>query len=160
MNKPDYHLLLDKVQKPARYLGGEINAVYKPPDGLELRLALAFPDLYEVGMSHLGLKILYGLVNNMPGMSAERVFAPGRDMEELLQGEKLPLFSLEGKTPLCDFDLVGFTIQYELSYTAILNMLELGGIPLRSEERKRGDPFIIGGGPCVFNPEPLAPFFD
>jgi radical SAM family uncharacterized protein len=160
MSKFDYHLLLDKVQKPARYLGEEINAVYKPLGDLDLRLALAFPDLYEVGMSHLGLKILYALVNDIPGMYAERVFAPARDMEALLRAEKQPLFSLESKTPLCDFDLIGFTIQYELCYTAILNMLELSGIPLRSEERKITDPFIIGGGPGVFNPEPLAPFFD
>jgi len=160
MNTVDYQSLLDQVQKPARYLGKEINAVYKPPGEIDLHLALAFPDLYEVGMSHLGIKILYALSNNMPGVYAERVFAPARDMEELLRTKRLPLFSLETGTPLCAFDLVGFTIQYELSYTAILNMLELGGIPLHSEERKKGDPFVMGGGPGVFNPEPLAPFFD
>ncbi len=160
MSKSAYDNLLDRVQKPARYLGEEINAVYKPLNDIKLHLALAFPDLYEVGMSHLGLKILYALVNELPGMYAERVFAPARDMEALLREEKLPLFSLESRTPLGDFDLVGFTIQYELCYTAILSMLELGGIPLRSGERKMTDPFIIGGGPGVFNPEPLAPFFD
>ncbi len=155
-----YQALLDKVQKPTRYLGKEINAVYKPPGDVAVHLALAFPDLYEVGMSHLGLKILYGLSNTLPGVYAERVFAPARDMEELLRAKRQPLFSLETGTPLCAFDLVGFTIQYELCYTAILNMLNLGGIPLRSEERKKDDPFVVGGGPGVFNPEPLAPFFD
>jgi len=160
MRKFDYRALLDKVQKPARYLGKEINAVHKDPDDVQLHIALAFPDLYEVGMSHLGLKILYALSNNIPGVYAERVFAPARDMEELLRAGGLPLFSLETWTPLHAFDLVGFTIQYELCYTAILNMLELGGIPLRSKERKDGNPFIVGGGPGAFNPEPLAPFFD
>ena len=111
-------------------------------------------------MSHLGLKILYALVNELPEFYAERVFAPAGDMEERLKKEKIPLFSLESRTPLGSFDLVGFTLQYELSYTTILNMLHLAGIPLRSEKRKMGDPFVIGGGPGALNPEPLAPFFD
>jgi len=152
--------LLEKVHKPARYLGREINAVYKEKERIKVHLALAFPDLYEVGMSHLGLKILYALVNESTDFYAERVFAPDKDMEELLKKDKIPLFSLESRTPLGSFDLVGFTLQYELSYTTILNMLDLGGIPLHSAERKGGDPFIVGGGPGALNPEPLAPFFD
>lgn len=152
--------LLEKVRKPAGYLGTEINAVHKKIGDVKVHLALAFPDLYEVGMSHLGLKILYALVNELPEFYAERVFAPAGDMEELLKKEKIPLFSLESRTPLGSFDLVGFTLQYELSYTTILNMLALAGIPLRSEKRKMGDPFVIGGGPGALNPEPLAPFFD
>ena len=156
----NYEAFLDHVQKPTRYLGKEINTFYKKPGEYDLHLALAFPDLYEVGMSHLGLKILYALANELPGVFAERVYAPAEDMESLLRASNQPLFSLESRTPLHAFDLVGFTIQYELSYTAILNMLELGGVPLRSEGRKDGDPFVMGGGPGVFNPEPLAPFFD
>jgi radical SAM family uncharacterized protein len=156
----DISSLLEKVRKPARYLGREINAVYKKLEDVKVHLVLAFPDLYEVGMSHLGLKILYALVNKKPEFYAERVFAPARDMEDVLRKEKKPLFSLESRTPLKSFDLIGFTLQYELSYTTILNMLDLGGIPLHSDKRKGGDPFVIGGGPGVLNPEPLAPFFD
>jgi len=152
--------LLERVRKPARYLGKEVNAVFKNPGQVKVHLALAFPDLYEVGMSHLGLKILYALANRLPDVYAERVFAPGADMEEILRGENLPLFSLESNTALQNFDLVGFSLQYELSYTAVLNMLDLGGIPLYSSERKEADPFILGGGPTALNPEPLAPFFD
>lgn len=152
--------LLERVRKPARYLGKEINAVLKNPEQIKVQLALAFPDLYEVGMSHLGLKILYALANGLPDVYAERVFAPGADLEEILRRENLPLFSLESNTALQNFDLVGFSLQYELSYTAVLNMLDLGGIPLYSAERKEADPFILGGGPAALNPEPLAPFFD
>ncbi len=152
--------LLIRVQKPGRYLGTEINAVHKPPEEVRVQLALAFPDLYEVAMSHLGLKILYGAVNRMAGVHGQRVFAPGSDMEHLLREKKLPLFSLESRLPLHQFDLVGFTLQYELSYTAILNMLQLGQVPLHSRDRNLEHPFILGGGPGAFNPEPLAPFFD
>jgi radical SAM family uncharacterized protein len=152
--------LLERVRKPARYLGKEINAIYKSVEEIKVHLVLAFPDLYEVGMSHLGLKILYALANKMPEVYAERVFAPGADMEKILRQENLPLFSLESNTPLHSFDLVGFSLQYELSYTAVLNMLELGGIPLYSADRNEADPLVLGGGPAVFNPEPLAPFFD
>ena len=152
--------LLERVRKPASYIGREINAVYKKIEDVKVHLALAFPDLYEVGMSHLGLKILYALVNGEPDFYAERVFAPARDMENILREENIPLFSLESRTHLGQFDLVGFTLQYELSYTTILNMLDLGGIPLSSSKRKKGDPFVVGGGPCSLNPEPLAPFFD
>ncbi len=152
--------LLGKVNRPSRYLGSEFNAVFKSPDQVKVHLVLAFPDLYEVGMSHLGTKILYALANSLPYVYAERVFAPAADMEALLREKDIPLFSLESRTPLSRFDLVGFTLQYELNYTSILNMLHLGGIPMRGEERKQQHPLVIGGGPLALNPEPLAPFLD
>lgn len=156
----DMAALLNAVQRPARYLGQEINSVCRDPRQAEVHLALAFPDLYEVGMSHLGLKILYALANDLPGVYAERVFAPAADLEQILRREKIPLFSLESRTALNRFDLVGFTLQYELSYTAILLMLDCGMIPLHSSRRADNDPFVLGGGPLACNPEPLAPFFD
>lgn len=152
--------LLALVEKPARYIGGEVNMVRKDPSQVRARMALAFPDTYEVGMSHLGLKILYSAVNAHPDFSAERVFAVWPDMEALLRAEGLPLVSLESATRLGDFDLVGFSLQYELCATNVLQMLDLGGIPLRSRDRCFGDPFIVAGGPVGFNPLPLGPFFD
>jgi radical SAM family uncharacterized protein/radical SAM-linked protein len=152
--------LLPRVEKPSRYLGSEINSVHKDLLEVDVRLCLAFPDLYDLGLSNLGLLILYHVVNSQPGVWAERAYAPGLDMEAELRRRGLPLFSLESKTPLRDFDAVGFTLQYELSYTNILNMLELGGIPLLSGERTDRDPIVIAGGPCAFNPEPLADFVD
>ncbi|MDO9536001.1 MAG: TIGR03960 family B12-binding radical SAM protein [Bacillota bacterium] len=152
--------LLARVRKPGRYLGTEVNSVHKSLEDIKVHLAFAFPDLYEVGMSHLGLKILYALANRLPGVYAERFFTPAADMEEILREENILLFSLESRTPMKNFDMVGFTIQYELSFSTVLNMLDLGGIPLLSEDRNGSDPLIMGGGPGVFNPEPLAPFFD
>ena len=152
--------VLLQVQKPARYLGNEWNAVKKDHRTTAVRMALAFPDLYEVGMSNLGLKIIYEIVNRHPEMLLERVFAPAADMEALMRQQQLPLFALESRQPLRQFDLVGFTLQYELSYSNVLNMLDLAGIPLYSRDRGCKEPLIIGGGPCAFNPEPLAPFFD
>lgn len=152
--------LLPFVQKPARYSGNEWNAVKKNHSSTAVRMALAFPDLYEVGMSNLGLKILYAVVNRHPRMLLERVFAPAADMEALMRKEGLPLFTLESKRPVREFDFLGFSLQYELSYSNILNMLDLAGVPLYSLARGKGDPLVIGGGPCAFNPEPLAPFFD
>ncbi|MEG1478883.1 MAG: B12-binding domain-containing radical SAM protein, partial [Clostridiales bacterium] len=128
--------------------------------GGKVRMAMAFPDLYEVGMSHLGLRILYEAVNKTQKYTMERVMAPAPDLEALLREEKTPLFSLETNAPIGDFDILGFSIQYELSATNILNILDLGNIPLRSENRNHRHPIIIGGGPCVYNPEPFAPFFD
>ncbi len=157
--KANYSALL-RVQKPSRYLGGEINSVTKDLSKVELRIALCFPDVYEVGMSHLGLKILYSVINSRPELYAERVFAPWADMEELLRQSGDRLRTLETATPLSEIDLVGFSLQYELCATAILQMMELGGIPLKSEERRPGDPFVIAGGPLMFNPAPFAPFFD
>lgn len=152
--------LLPQVQKPARYLGNEWNAVKKDHRTTAVRMAFAFPDLYEVGMSNLGLKIIYEIVNRHPEMLLERVFAPAADMEALMRQQQVPLFALESRRPLREFDLVGFTLQYELSYSNVLNMLDLAGIPFHSSARSGGEPLIIGGGPCAFNPEPLAPFFD
>ncbi|MFA5147507.1 MAG: TIGR03960 family B12-binding radical SAM protein [Candidatus Omnitrophota bacterium] len=153
--------LLLSVSKPARYTGGEWNSVTKPAGaGVVCRVALCFPDTYEVGMSHLGLKILYSLLNDRPDVACERVFAPWHDMEKVMRDNGIPLFALESKGPVRDFDIVGFSLQYELSYTNILNMLDLAGIPLFGKDRSDTDPVIIGGGPCAFNPEPLADFFD
>ncbi|MDX9754392.1 MAG: TIGR03960 family B12-binding radical SAM protein [bacterium] len=150
---------LNKVQKPVRYIGNEWNAVTEKPTA-ELRAALCFPDVYEVGMSYLGLQILYGLLNEQPWLWCERSFAPWPDYEELLRNEYSPLTTLESNTPLRQMDLVGFSLQHEMLYTNILTMLDLGGIPLESRERDEADPLVIAGGPCVFNPGPLQDFVD
>lgn len=152
--------ILPGVTKPTRYLGNEVNAVKKDWNQIELKMALAFPDVYEVGMSHLGLHILYGLVNNQADMLMERVFAPWIDMEEKMRLEGIPLFALESYRPLKEFDVVGFTLQYEMSYTNIINMLDLAGIPFFTDQRTAEHPLVIAGGPCAFNPEPLADIMD
>jgi radical SAM family uncharacterized protein/radical SAM-linked protein len=152
--------ILPRVQKPSRYIGGEWNAKIKDPSRVEIRMALAFPDSYEIGMSHLGLRILYDLLNSRPEIWAERVFCPWTDMEAELRGQGIPLTTLESETPLRDLHIVGFSLQYELNYTNILTMLDLGGIPLLAADRRGADPLIIGGGSMAFNPEPLADFFD
>ncbi len=152
--------VLLQVQKPARYTGGELNSVVKDSAGVRIRFAFCFPDLYEVGMSHLGMKILYGLFNEQEDVWCERVFAPDTDMEALMRERGIPLFGLESRDPIRKFDFVGFTLQYELSYTGVLNMLDLAGIPLHASERGDDCPLVVGGGPCVCNPEPLADFFD
>ena len=144
-------------RKPSRYIGNELNIIRKEGD---VKVALCFPDTYEIGMSHLGLKILYSIINEIPNASAERVFAPWVDFESYLRENDLPLTSLEFERPLKEFNIVGFTLQYELSYTNILNMIDLGGIPIRSQDRGHGDPLIIAGGPCAVNPLSLAPFID
>ncbi len=148
------------IEKPARYIGGEYNSVKKNHDAVDVRVALAFPDVYEVAMSHLGLKIIYSVINKRNDALAERVYAPWVDMEVLMKEKKLPLFSLEMRTPVRDFDIVGFTLPYEMCYTNVLNMLHLAGIPIRTEYRTEEDPIVIAGGPCVFNAEPVADFFD
>lgn len=152
--------ILKKVQKPARYIGSEYGSVHKKPKDMNIRFAFCFPDTYEVGMSHLGMKILYHLLNNEPDIYCERVFAPWTDMEEEMRKEDIPLFSLETKTPIADFDFVGFTLQYEMSYSNIINMLDLGKITKLSRERGEDEPFVCAGGPCASNPEPLADFVD
>ncbi len=152
--------ILPRVSKPTRYLGDEWNTIKKEHSSVDVTALLAFPDIYEVGMSHLGLKILYYIINNNKDMLAERVYAPWTDMEEEMRQEGVPLFSLESKTSARKFDILGFTLQFELSYTNILNMLELAQIPLLAEKRDESYPLIIGGGPGAFNPEPIAPFFD
>ncbi|MGI5901544.1 MAG: TIGR03960 family B12-binding radical SAM protein [Desulfitobacteriia bacterium] len=153
--------ILPKVMKPGRYVGGEWNEIRKDWDQVKLKTAFIFPDVYEIGMSNLALRILYGLLNAREDFLCERVFAPWPDMEERLKEEGLPLYALESFRPLTDFDVLAFTLQYELSYTNVLNILKLAGIPLRSARREETNgPFILAGGPCAFNPEPLAPFID
>jgi radical SAM family uncharacterized protein/radical SAM-linked protein len=152
--------LLTMVQKPARYVGGEFNIVRKPDEEVEVRIALAFPDLYDLGMSYHGFKILYELVNAVPGFQAERTFAPAADFEALLRREGVPLYTLESFRALSACDVVGFTLQHEMSYTNVLNMLDLGGIAVHSDGRGETDPIVIAGGHGAFNPEPLADFID
>ena len=152
--------MLEQVQKAPRYTGGEMNTSIKPWEDAKLHFAFCFPDTYEVGMSHLGMKILYGAINAQPDMLCERVFMPWIDMKALMEQEQVPLFSTENRRALNEFDVVGFTLQYEMSYTNVLAMLKLGGIPLMREERAQDDPIIVAGGPCAFNPEPLADFID
>lgn len=151
--------ILSRVMKPGRYTGGEINVVSKNPSNVDVRFAMCFPDVYEVGMSHLGIKILYHKINEREDSYCERAFAPWSDMEALMRENHIPLYALESKDELSKFDFVGFTLQYEMSYTNILNMLDLAGIPLLSADRSN-DPFIIFGGPCAYNPEPLADIGD
>src|SRR5262249_30002043 len=141
--------ILPNVEKPVRYVGGEWNAIIKAKDRIKADIALCFPDTYEIGMSHLGLKILYSVINKRPDLRAERVYTPWLDMEKALRAADLPLASLETFTPLCEFDILGFSLQYEMTYTNILTMLDLGRVPIRAEERGEGAPLVIGGGPCV-----------
>ncbi len=152
--------MLEKVQKAPRYTGGEMNTSITPWEDAKLHFAFCFPDTYEVGMSHLGMKILYGAINAQPDMLCERVFMPWIDMKALMEEENIPLFSTENRRALHEFDVVGFTLQYEMSYTNVLSMLKLGGIPLLREERAEDAPIVVAGGPCAFNPEPLADFID
>jgi radical SAM family uncharacterized protein/radical SAM-linked protein len=154
------HSFLSRVERPSRYLGREVNTVFKDPRAVSLRTVLAFPDLYEVGMSHLGLGILYDILNRQEDIWAERVYAPAPDLEAELRSRRAALASLESATPLKDFHLVGVSLQYELSYTNLLTILDLGGIPFLAEERGPLDPVVVGGGPAAMNPEPVAPFFD
>jgi radical SAM family uncharacterized protein/radical SAM-linked protein len=164
MNTNAYRAALDRilpnVEKPVRYVGGEWNATIKSKDQIKAHIALCFPDTYEIGMSHLGLKILYSVLNNRSDIYAERAYTPWIDMEQALRDSDLPLASLESFTPLSEFDILGFSLQYEMNYTNILTMLDLGRVPVRAIERGEGSPIVIGGGPCVFSPEPLADFFD
>ena len=152
--------ILLKVQKPGKYIGGETGSVIKDKSKIKSRIAFCFPDLYEVGMSHLGMKILYGCYNENEDMWCERVFAPDADMEALMRQRKIPLYALESFDPICNFDFIAFTLQFELSFTTVLNMLDLAGVPVRARDRKGLSPIVIGGGPCVCNPEPMADFFD
>ena len=152
--------LIALVSQPSRYLGGEINSIKKDLSQVKLKVCLAFPDVYEIGMSHMGLQILYHLLNARHDIATERVYAPGLDMESVMRERGVKLTSLESSLPVGNFDLVGFSLQYELSYTNILNMLDLSGIPFYASERTEDHPLIIAGGPCAFNPEPLADFFD
>ncbi|WP_243107447.1 MULTISPECIES: TIGR03960 family B12-binding radical SAM protein [Anaerotruncus] len=152
--------VLLQVQKPARYTGGELGSIVKDPAKVDVRFAFCFPDLYEVGMSHLGMKILYSLMNEREDIWCERVFAPGDDLERLMREHRIPLFGLESLDAVTDFDFIGFTLQYELSFTAILNMLDLAGLPVRSKDRTGLSPLVVAGGPCACNPEPISAFID
>ena len=156
----DIEKLLPEVQKPARYTGGEFGAVIKDRASVDTRICFCFPDTYEIGMSHLGLRILYGMWNSLDGVWCERAFAPWPDMESRLREGRLPLFALESGDSLSEFDILAFTLQYELSYTNILNMLDLAGLPVRAEDRGESAPLVMAGGPCAFNPEPLCDFID
>ncbi|HCD70937.1 MAG TPA: TIGR03960 family B12-binding radical SAM protein, partial [Ruminococcaceae bacterium] len=158
MRRLDEFLL--EVQKPSRYIGGESGSVVKDKENVDVRFAFCFPDTYEIGMSHLGIKILYGLKNAVPNYWCERVFMPLPDMEEKMRERNIPLYALESLDPIKDFDFIGFTIQYELCYTTILEMLDLAGVPVLASERTSLTPIVMGGGPCVCNAEPLADFFD
>lgn len=160
MNTDKYAHLLKNVVKPGRYTGGELNEILKNKDEAELRFCFCFPDTYEIGMSNLGMRILTSILNNTDYCYCERSFAPWCDMEEQLRTTGTPLYALESGDPLSEFDIIGFTLQYELSYTNVLNMLDMSGIPLYTDDRGEEHPIIIGGGPCTYNPEPLAPFFD
>ncbi|MFC1538311.1 TIGR03960 family B12-binding radical SAM protein [Candidatus Latescibacterota bacterium] len=152
--------ILAKVSKPARYFGGELNIIKKDADTQKIKVCLAFPDIYDIGQSYIGFYILYHILNKRPGTLCERAFAPWTDMEKIMREENIPLWSLESFLPLSDFDVIGFTLQYELHYPTILNMLDLAGIPILARERNDEHPLIIGGGPCCANPEPVADFFD
>ena len=154
------HRILPTVQKPARYTGGEFNEVQKDPAEVRVNVAFCFPDTYEIGMSNVGMRILYGVMNNMDGVWCQRVFAPWGDMEDAMRRHSLPLWALESQRPVKEFDMVAFTVGYEMSYTNILNMLDLAQIPLRSADRHGLENMVFAGGVCTFNPEPLAPFID
>lgn len=155
-----FERILHQVEKPVRYMGNEYNMVEKDKDEVLIRFAFAFPDVYEVGMSHLGIKILYHKINEREDSYCERVFSPWTDMEQKMREFNMPLFALETKDPIKQFDMVGFTLQYEMTYTNVINMLDLAQIPLIAKERSENDPLILAGGPCAFNPEPLADFLD
>ena len=152
--------ILMKIEKPARYIGNEVNAVVKDRDSIDVRFCMCFPDVYEIGMSHLGIQILYGMLNSWDDVWCERVYSPWVDLDEIMRKENIPLFALESQDPIKDFDFLGITIQYEMCYTNILQVLDLAGIPLLATERGEDCPIVIGGGPCTYNPEPIADFFD
>lgn len=160
MLKEKLDKILLKVQKPSRYIGGEVNAVVKDKSKVDIRFAFCFPDTYDIGMSHLGIKILYSLKNSVPNYWCERVFMPLPDMEEQMRKNDIPLYGLESLDPIKDFEFIGFTLQYELCYTNILSMLDLAGVPVFAKDRKDLFPIVMGGGPCVCNAEPIADFFD
>ncbi len=155
---PDH--ILQKVEKPARYIGGEINAIYKDPAAVSIRFAMCFPDIYEIGMSHLGAQIIYEMLNRREDVWCERVYSPWIDLHAIMKEEKIPLFALESQDPLSNFDFLGITLQYEMCYTNVLQILDLAGIPISATDRSNDDPIVIGGGPCAYNPEPIAEFFD
>lgn len=152
--------ILLKIEKPARYIGNEVNSVMKDKNEVDIRFAMCFPDVYEIGMSHLGIQILYDMFNQREDVWCERVYSPWLDLHKIMKEEQIPLFALESQDPIREFDFLGITIQYEMCYTNILQILDLSRIPIHSRDRSEADPIVIGGGPCTYNPEPLAEFFD
>lgn len=152
--------ILMSVEKPARYIGGEYNSVMKSPEDIDIRFCMCFPDVYEIGMSHLGIQILYDMFNRREDTWCERVYSPWPDLDKIMREKDIPLFALESQDPIKDFDFLGITLQYEMCYTNILQILDLSGLPIRSRDRKKGDTIVICGGPCAYNPEPIADFFD
>ena len=152
--------VLMRIEKPARYIGGEVNMIRKNPEDVAIRFAICFPDVYEIGMSHLGIQILYDMFNQREDIFCERVYSPWPDLHQIMKEENIPLFALESQDPVKDFDFLGITLQYEMCYPNILQILDLSGIPLFAKDRGEEDPIVIGGGPCVYNPEPIADFFD
>ena len=152
--------ILMKIDKPARYIGNELNSVVKEKDTVDIRFVMCFPDVYEIGMSHLGIQILYDMLNKREDVWCERVYSPWPDLHAILKEENIPLFSLESQQPVKDADFLGITIQYEMCYTNILQILDLSQIPIEAADRTENDPILIGGGPCTYNPEPIAEFFD
>ena len=152
--------ILLQVDKPARYIGNEVNSIYKNKDEVKIRIAMCFPDVYEIGMSHLGIQILYGMLNSYEDTWCERVFSPWTDLDKMMREKEIPLFALESQEPIRSFDFLGITIQYEMCYSNILQILDLSGITFRATSRTEAEPIVIGGGPCVYNPEPVADFFD
>ena len=152
--------ILIKIEKPARYIGGEVNSVMKDKEKVDIRFCMCFPDVYEIGMSHLGIQILYDMFNRREDVWCERVYSPWTDLDKVMREENIPLFALESQDPVREFDFLGITIQFEMCYTNILQILDLSGIPLYAADRTNEDPIVIGGGPCAYNPEPLAAFFD
>ena len=154
------HEILMTIEKPARYIGGEVNAVYKSKEDVDIRFVMCFPDVYEIGMSHLGIQILYDMFNRFEDVWCERVYSPWLDLDKIMREKNIPLFALESQDPIRDFDFLGITIQYEMCYTNILQVLDLAQIPLLAKDRTKEHPIVIGGGPCTYNPEPIADFFD
>ena len=160
MVKKEVEKLLKKVQKPARYTGGELNSVVKDKNKVDVRFAFCFPDTYEIGMSHLGIQILYDMFNRRKDTYCERVYSPWSDLDKIMREKHIPLFALESQDPVKDFDFLGITLQYEMCYTNILQVLDLAQIPIYAKDRTEEHPIVIGGGPCAYNPEPIADFFD
>jgi len=152
--------ILMQVEKPARYIGNEVNMVVKDLDKIDIRFCMCFPDVYEIGMSHLGIQILYDMFNRREDTYCERVYSPWVDLDKIMREKNIPLFALESQDPIKNFDFLGITLQYEMCYTNILQVLELSQIPIYAKDRTEDHPIVIGGGPCSYNPEPIADFFD
>ena len=152
--------ILMQVEKPARYIGNEVNSVIKDKDAVDIRFCMCFPDVYEIGMSHLGIQVLYSMFNSWEDVWCERVYSPWVDLDKIMRDKQIPLFGLESQEPVKNMDFLGITIQYEMCYTNILQVLDFSQIPLFAKDRGENDPIVIGGGPCSYNPEPIADFFD